>query len=204
MIKLRRVPFFLTFLLVFPTCVFAQLTVFKQLKNRFETGKVFSAQLHHRFVDGYTHDTTNTVGRIWIAIDKYKIILPDRFILVNGVTSKVYNGIKNQVIISNYDPSEDDYAPTRFLAGSNKTYRIKESKTKSGYQIQFTSTDPFAIFKTADIDLNMSLVPLNIRAVDQTGNITLSRFINGRFITPDSKMFTIAYPDSAEVIDLRK
>lgn len=204
MIKLRRFPFFLIGFIILPVCTFAQLSVFQQLKNRFETGKVFQAELHHRFVDGYTHDTTNTNGNIWIASDKYKIILPDRFILVNGVTSKVYNGIKNQVIISNYDPSEDDYAPTRFLAGSNKAYQINESKTNSGYLIQLTSTDPFSMFKKAEIDLNMNLVPLNIRAVDQTGNITVSRFINGRFVNPDTKMFTIAYPDSAEIIDLRK
>lgn len=204
MIKLRRFPVVIICVIVLPICSYAQLSIFQQLKNRFENGLVFKARLVHQFVDGYTHDTTNTNGNIWIASDKYKIILPERFILVNGVTSKVYNGLKNQVIISNYDPNEDDYAPTRFLSGSNKNYREKESRTSKGYVITLVSTDPFALFRNAEIDLNSKLIPVHIRAVDQTGNITVSRFLKGAFVKPGPKMFTITYPDSAEIIDLRK
>ncbi len=111
---------FATLSTIITSPVMAQDSVFNRLKQKFDSGSIFKAHLTNQFIDSYTKDTMSTRGDIWIGKDRYKIILKDRYILVNNMISKVYNGIKNQVIISKYDPQEDDYAPSRFLSGSLK------------------------------------------------------------------------------------
>ena len=185
--------------------VMAQDSVFNRLKQKFDSGYIFKANLTNQFIDSYTKDTMSTRGDIWIGKDRYKIILKDRYILVSNMISKVYNGIKNQVIISKYDPQEDDYAPSRFLSGSQKEYKITDRQVgKFGYLIEMRSNDPFSLFQKIEIEVTNNLVPIYIKAIDQTNNITLSRFGNGTFVKPTDKMFTISYPKDAEIIDLRK
>lgn len=190
---------------VFTIPAMAQNSVFNRLKQKFDSGYIFKAHLNNQFIDSYTKDTMSTRGDIWIGKDRYKIILKDRYILVSNMISKVYNGIKNQVIISKYDPQEDDYAPSRFLSGSNKEYKITDKRVgKFGYLIEMRSNDPFSLFQKIEIEVTENLVPVYIKAVDQTNNITLTRFGAGIFVRPTDKMFTISYPKDAEIIDLRK
>lgn len=207
--KNRRIYFFLLTLIfsVMPIVAAAQShsKVFNQLRERFDSGKIFKAQLSHDFIDSYTHDTVTTSGDIWIGKKRYKIIMKNRYILVDSLTSRVYNAVKNQLIISKYNPKEDDYAPSKFLSGSQHTYTIKQSKIPNfGYMIKMTSKDPFSVFKRVEIEVNKNLIPQYIKTVDQTDNISISRFNDGKFVNPTPKMFTIHYPKNAEVIDLRK
>jgi outer membrane lipoprotein-sorting protein len=197
--------FLIILILVLPAFVRAQSSVFDKLRQNFDSGEIFKAQLNHEFIDSYTHDTVSTDGDIWIGEKRYKIILKDRYILVDSVTSKVYNAIKNQLIISQYDPKEDDYAPSRFLSGSEHSYTIHQSKIDSyGYLIKMTSTDPFSIFKQVEIEVTNNYIPKYIKTIDQTDNKAISRFSDGKFVRAKAKMFTITYPKNAEVIDMRK
>lgn len=192
-------------LITLPGISMAQNSVFKRLKQKFDSGYIFKAHLNNQFIDSYTRDTVTSKGNIWIGKDRYKIIMKDRYILVNNMISKVYNGIKNQVIISKYDPQEDDYAPSRFLSGSEKEYKITEKPVDNfGHLIEMHSNDPFSLFKKIEIEVTNKLIPVYIKAIDQTNNITLSRFGFGSFVKPTDKMFTITYPKDAEIIDLRK
>jgi hypothetical protein len=158
--------FLIILILVLPAFVRAQSSVFDKLRQNFDSGEIFKAQLNHEFIDSYTHDTVSTDGDIWIGEKRYKIILKDRYILVDSVTSKVYNAIKNQLIISQYDPKEDDYAPSRFLSGSEHSYTIHQSKIDSyGYLIKMTSTDPFSIFKQVEIEVTNNYIPKYIKTI---------------------------------------
>lgn len=190
---------------ILPATCKAQNSVFDHLKKKFDSGEIFKANLVNQFIDSYTSDTVTTKGQIWIGLNRYKIMMKDRYILVNNMISKVYNGIKNQVIISKYDPQEDDYAPSRFLSSSKKDYRISEKKIDHyGYMIEMHSNDPFSLFKRIDIEVTNKLIPIYIKAIDQTNNITISRFNSGSFVKATEKMFTISYPKNAQIIDLRK
>ncbi|HKJ46320.1 MAG TPA: hypothetical protein VJ991_10880 [Balneolales bacterium] len=201
----RKWSYLIILILIIPALAKAQSSVFDKLRQKFDSGEIFKAQLNHEFIDSYTHDTVSTDGDIWIGEKRYKIILKDRYILVDSVTSKVYNAIKNQLIISKYDPKEDDYAPSRFLSGSEHSYTIHQSKMDSyGYVIKMTSTDPFSIFKQVEIEVTNNYIPKYIKTVDQTDNEAISRFSDGKFVKGTAKMFTISYPKNAEVIDMRK
>lgn len=176
-----------------------------RLRGYFEKGMMFQAQLTHLFIDAYTKDTTRTNGEIWIDKNRYKIQLKSGTIFVDGKNSYVYNKEKNQVIISTYNPEEDDYAPSRILYGSLTSYKIKSSGSKNQHQtIILTSDDPFALFTRVDIALSADAVPTKINVVDHGDNRIISTFTSGKFVAMNATAFSINYPRTAEVIDLRK
>lgn len=176
-----------------------------KLRAYFEKGMMFQAQLSHVFIDAYTKDTTRTNGEIWIDKNRYKIQLKSGAIFVDGKNAYVYNKEKNQVVISTYNPEEDDYAPSRILYGSLTSYQIKTSGSKNQKQtIILTSDDPFALFTRVDIALNANAIPTQINVVDQGENRIISTFTSGKFLDINVTTFSLNYPRSAEVIDLRK
>jgi outer membrane lipoprotein-sorting protein len=192
-----------------PLQVFAQSEstgnkVFDTLRLRFANGELFHSQLNHSFIDSYTGDTLTTLGEVWIDKDRYKLSMRSGLVIVDGNTSHVYNSEKNQVIISPYNSDEDDYAPSRFLHGSLKEYTIKNGPNNGRNSIVvMTSQDPFALFSAIEIELDDKALPIRITAVDQSGNVIISRFSFGSFLKQDAQVFTLNYPKSAEIIDLR-
>jgi len=192
-----------------PLQVFAQSEstgnkVFDTLRSRFANGELFHSQLNHSFIDSYTGDTLTTLGEVWIDKDRYKLSMRSGLVIVDGTTSHVYNSEKNQVIISPYNSDEDDYAPSRFLHGSLKEYTIKNGPNNGRNSIVvMTSQDPFALFSAIEIELDDKALPIRITAVDQSGNVIISRFSFGSFLKQDAQVFTLNYPKSAEIIDLR-
>ncbi len=190
-------------LAVFP--VHAQETPnFDSLKAAFEQGEIFTADFSHRYEDSFTGETEENEGRIWIGREQYKIKGSNQVMMVDGVYSRVYDGGKNRVIISEYVEEEDDFAPSRMLQGVDDSYRVEESGGESGNTIiRLTSDDPFAIFEEVTIQLDKDNIPLEIKAMDQAENLLITRFENGQFIEEFEDLFDLEYPDDAEIIDLR-
>jgi outer membrane lipoprotein-sorting protein len=178
--------------------------MFDTLRSRFASGELFHSQLNHSFIDSYTGDTLTTLGEVWIDKDRYKLSMRSGLVIVDGNSSHVYNSEKNQVIISPYNSDEDDYSPSRFLHGSLKEYTIKNGPNNGRNSVVvMTSQDPFALFSAIEIELDDKALPIRITAVDQSGNVIISRFSFGTFLKPDAQVFTLNYPKSAEIIDLR-
>ncbi len=178
--------------------------MFDTLRSRFANGELFHSQLNHSFIDSYTGDTLTTLGEVWIDKERYKLSMRTGLVIVDGNTSHVYNSEKNQVIISPYNADEDDYAPSRFLHGSLSEYTIKNGPNNGkNSSVVMTSDDPFALFSAIEIELDDKALPIRITAVDQSGNTIISRFSFGEFLKQDAQVFTLNYPKSAEIIDLR-
>jgi len=184
----------------------AQQTPFDQLIERFRSGRVFEAAFSHEYVDSYTEDTVVTQGTIWVGDDEYKVQNQQQVVVVDGETSRVYDANRNRVIISNYEPSEDDFAPSRFLNGVDSTFTVQQQQSAGGDSvlIRLASTDPLAVFKRVEITLSGELVPLRIFALDQVDNRITTTFRNGRFEPGREKLFVLEYPEEAEIIDMRK
>lgn len=175
------------------------------LRARFDKGELFYSQLHHQFIDSYTGDTLTTLGQVWIDKNRYKLEMPTGVVIVDGATSHVFNSDKNQVILSPYDPEEDDYAPSRFLYGPLDTYKVLRSYESAGNNVVvISSDDAFALFEEIVIELSPQAEPVRIVATDQSGNVILSRFSFGKFVPNDDQLFLLSYPKSAEIIDLRQ
>lgn len=174
------------------------------LRSRFDKGDLFHSQLNHSFVDSYTGDTLTTLGEIWIDKERYKLAMRTGLVIVDGSTSHVYNSDKNQVIISPYNVEEDEYAPSRFLYGPLDEYTIKNGKPNGkNTTVVITSDDAYALFTHIEIELDEKSAPVKITATDQSGNTIISRFSFGNFIADDPQVFSLSYPKSAEIIDLR-
>lgn len=183
---------------------FAQQTPFDRLINKFRAGDVFHAVFQHQYVDSYTGDTVATNGTIWVGENEYKVQNDRQTVVVDGETSRVYDKSRNRVIISKYEPKEDDFAPSRFLNGTDTTYTIQKQKQTAGQTlIVLSSDDPFSIFQRVEITLGEALVPRKIFARDQADNLITTVFKSGSFMTPQDELFVLNYPTDAEIIDMR-
>lgn len=184
--------------------LYAQETPFDKLKERFESGEVFSADFRHQSIDSYTQDTVESDGWIWVGETQYKVRTDQQSVVVNGKTSMVYDNNRNRVIISKYEPSEDDFAPSRILNGIDSTFTVATEEWRDDrYYVRLTSEDPFAIYKEVEIYLSKQLMPQQIRAVDPVDNVISTRFDDGKFMSGNDETFHLDYPDGAKVVDMR-
>ncbi len=198
-------PFLLIPLFIFGmgTTIFAQTPNFDQLKQRFDEGLIFASQFNHVYTDSYTGETVNSAGKIWIDNISYKLKSDGQTIVVDGETSQVYDPERNRVIIDNYYPEEDDFAPSRMLSGIDSTYSVSEEKVGNKTKITLTTNDDFAVFVRVEIMLDARQHPLEIRAWDISDNRIVTTFTKGRFLKPEAGVFTLQHPANAEVVDMR-
>lgn len=202
--KFLRLLLITLFCWVLSPALYAQENPFSQLKQKFEQGAIFYADFHHQSIDSYTEDTVASSGKIWVGERRYKVRADDQSVVVDGETSMVYDENRNRVIISKYEPEEDDFAPSRILNGVDSTFTVKaEEQQDNQIYIRLTSDDSFAIYKEVEIYLSNALVPQKIRAVDPVDNVITTTFQQGEFITSEENMFLLDYPSGAEVVDMR-
>ena len=202
--KLLRLFFVIFLYSSFAISAHAQENPFARLKQKFEQGEIFNADFHHQSVDSYTQDTVASRGQIWVGESKYKVQTDHQTVVVDDETSKVYDNNRNRVIISKYEPEEDDFAPSRILNGVDSTFTVQaEEQRNNQIYIHLSSDDPFAIYKKVEIYLSMNLIPQKIRAVDPVDNVITTTFNKGQFIDPKEGMFVLDYPAGAEVVDMR-
>lgn len=190
-------------LLVASTSLFAQTPNFDQLKQRFDSGDVFSAKFDHTYTDSYTEEVVSSSGNIWIDKVRYKLESEGQTVVVDGENSRVYDPNRNRVIIDTYYPEDDDFAPSRMLSGIDSTYSVSEEMINGRTRITLTSNDDFAVFVEVEILLDAQLRPLEIRAWDISDNQIVTTFTNGVFQQPEPGLFELSYPDDAEIIDMR-
>lgn len=184
--------------------VVAQQDPLDELTQKFREGRIFYAEFNHHYIDSYTQDTTSSEGRIWVGEDRYKVRTQHQSVVVDGKTSMVYDSRRNRVIISRYEPAEDDFAPSRILGGIDSTFVVDHQERQgNNIYLLLASDDPFAIYKEVEIILSRELVPQRIKALDPSDNVVITRFEKGRFIQARPGMFHLDYPDGAEIVDMR-
>lgn len=179
-------------------------SAFEELTQKFENGRVFHADFTHTYIDSYTGNSSTQSGEIWIGKESYKIVTPSQLVAVNGEISRVYDNERNRLIISEYVPEDDDFAPSRILNGVDSTYTInQQQEMEDGQIIKLSSNDPFALFSDVEITLNENGVPEKIFVIDTADNEITTTFSEGAFINRQPDMFEITYPENAEIIDMR-
>lgn len=176
-----------------------------RLRERFQEGQIFYASFEHIYHDEYTGDTEKSEGEVWVGNSEYKVKADFQRVLVFEGVSRVYDTNRKRVVVSEYDPQEDDFAPSKFLTGADTLYKVVSQETESDtVRITMLSEDPFTVFKEIEIRLDTSLQPLSINAVDQADNRVITHFRSGSFIGDGKEVFELNYPEDAEIIDLRE
>lgn len=177
----------------------------EQIRLVFQEGKVLHSEMTHIFTDAYTGEIQVITGQLWISGAKYKIMTDNQIVLVDGTVSKVYNEQQNKLVVSLYEPDEDEFAPSRFFSGTDEIFKVAEV-TRKGDTVHYTlvSEDPFEIFTKVRIILNTDLAPLEITAVDQMENEFRTIFSNARFQEYSANLFVLDFPEDAEVIDMSR
>lgn len=175
----------------------------KALQEKFQTGGVFRADMDHSYRDSFTGETSVTKGTIWLAKDGYKVETADQTILVHKGVSRVYNRSRKQLILSDYRPEEDDFAPSRFFDNDGSAFKATDRVVEGRTTIQIAFSDPFDLLRSATIQIGTGGMPLSIAAEDQADNRMTTKFVSGRFQADSIGVFRINLPSGIEVIDLR-
>ena len=181
-------------------------SVLADIRQKLAGGAVFKAEFNHWSADTFTGDTTRYNGEIWITRNHYRVEAKRRLLVVSDSISRVHDRNRNRVIISTYDPNEDEFAPARLLYRTPEQYQISQNRNQGSIIIDLKANDPFAYFKTITLEVaSQSRLPQHVKAVDQTDNVLMTSFSSGEYLanTPEG-LFDMDYPEDAEVIDLRK
>lgn len=182
----------------------AQNTAFPKLKSNFENEKVFVADFEHTYFDSYTNESLASEGKIWVSSEKYRLDSENQLLIVDGETSRVYDEVRNRVIISDYEEEDDDFAPSRMLNGVDSTYTIVEEKLEKGQtKIIMTTEDDFALYLRVEIVVDKNANPISITAFDFSDNEIVTTFKNGAFLPKNKELFVLRYPQDAEIVDTR-
>jgi outer membrane lipoprotein-sorting protein len=200
----RKTALLLVFSFMMSGLTYAQSGAFDELRSKFENNRVFSADYTYEYIDSYTNDRSSSSGKIWIDSVGYKIVTEDQILVVDGEISKVYDAIKNRVIISEYEQEEDDFAPSKMLSGIDDTYIVSDKINEAGNTVIVLETDDdFADFVKVEIEVDGNKNPMEITAYDFADNMSITTFTNGIFLNKEPDMFTLSYPDDAEIVDMR-
>ncbi|MCC5934663.1 MAG: hypothetical protein JJU35_10460 [Balneolales bacterium] len=180
--------------------------VLDRLGERIQAGEVFTAMMQHRFLDGFTGEEVSSRGEVWVGADSYKIVTDAQLISVSGRVSTVLNIAQNQLIISNYQPEEDDFAPSRFLGSYQDRFSVNRIDPQGRFTVvTLQATDPFELITLARITLEEnSLLPHQMFAEDLNDNQFFITFEDGRLLPGEDGIFGFDWPDDAEIIDLRE
>lgn len=182
----------------------AQTPHFDRLQERFSQGEMMTTTFVHTYQDSYTGEQNRSEGKIWIAQDAYRVEDDRQTMIVDGDISRIYDAVRNRLLINTYIEEEDDFAPSRMLQGVQETYEVSETERESTIAIRLTTDDPFELFREVQITLTSEGVPLEIRALDQADNLLTTRFEEGRFTMLDTTIFEMNLPGDVERIDLRE
>jgi outer membrane lipoprotein-sorting protein len=201
---LKTYSVFLFLLVLCTSALKSQNPEFDKLRSNFENQKVFTADFVHSYFDSYTNETLTSEGRIWVSSEKYRLDSESQLLIVDGETSRVYDEIRNRVIISEYSEEDDDFAPSRMLNGVDSTYQIREEKLENGQnKIIMTTDDDFALYVRVEIVVDKNANPLSITAYDFSENEIITTFKNGSFLPKNEELFMLKYPQDAEIVDTR-
>ena len=199
-----RKSLLLVILIAVAVPVKAQTPVFNQLKTIFNEGRVFKASYSHVYEDSYTNERITSEGQIWIAEKAYKLESDGQVLIVDGVTSQVYDEYRNRVIISDYVEEDDEFAPSKMLKGVDSTYTVVEKKNQDGTtSITMQTDDDFALYMEVVITVDRNGKPVTIQAVDFAENKIITSFSKGTFLNPSDNLFVLNYPEDSEIVDTR-
>lgn len=201
---MRKASAVLVLMMLSCSAVFATETGLDRVRALFDQGRVLHAGMTHELIDSYTGERQVIHGELWISKEKYKIKADHQVVLVDGEISMVYNKRQNKLIISEYEPEEDDFAPSRFFSDTDELFRISEVSAEGDVtRFILLPDDPFEIFTEVAIYLKSDLTPLQINAVDQMENQLNTSFSDAHYLEASDSIFTLEHPENAEIIDLR-
>tara|TARA_B100000963_G_scaffold361057_1_gene394653 strand:- start:592 stop:1242 length:651 start_codon:yes stop_codon:yes gene_type:complete len=182
----------------------AQINYLNLIQDKLRSGTILSAQFNHEFIDAYTQETSRNEGNIWIGWQQYRIETAGKIIVVNGELSKVLDRGRHRVIISDYDPELDDFAPSKIIGGLGNTYQVVDTKSwRNTQEFNLQSSDPFSTFEQMSIRIDSDFKPIDLSALDMAANRMQTSFSEVKYLPSSSNLFELIIPEGAEIIDIR-
>lgn len=180
-------------------------TAFNHLRSKFSDSTTFNAEFEHSYLDSYTQETTRSLGEFWINPTSYKLTSNQQVIVVDSMRSQVYDAQRNRVIISDYEPEDDDFGVlSRMLTQNDDSYTSSESTLENGnIRIELLTDNEFATYIRVEIEVDAMTMPIKITAYDIADNIIVTTFTEGMFLATDPLIFEFTHPEEAEIVDMR-
>lgn len=194
-------------LLFAPISILAQNPLPKELKtfrNNLQKSLLWQAEIAFTTFDSFTQEEASDLGHLTLGIDAYKMELGQQVFLVRDSTSQVWDKAKKRILLSQYNPSEDDTSPARFLFAVDSVYQWqREKQADNKTRISLYTEDPFEMYRRVEL-LFEGETPERIKAYDQADNSIEIRFSSAKFLKYSESLLRIDHPKEIEVVDLRQ
>lgn len=111
----------------FSSLAFSQSKSLDQIRQRIsDQGEILQVDFQTLFVDSFTGDYSLVQGRAWIGLDKYKVETADRLLLVEDSLSSLWDPEQRRLVLSDYVPEEDDFAPAKLFGSEDTNLLIRD------------------------------------------------------------------------------
>lgn len=210
---LRFIPLFvLSLLLCAPPTLHAQSDPatdwLTRVQDRYDQLDGLRAEYEQAVTAPMDDDTTERTGTLYATPESFRVEGDGQTIVSNPTTTYVYNQIRGQVIVSDAEADDGDWArPTTLFAQFSDAFTLESSESVSNEQVRLT-------LQAADDDAEYETLVLWVRERDTViTQLELTDFsdthirirLNDITLNPDFEddRFAFEPPADAEVVDLR-
>lgn len=180
-----------------------------RVQDRYDTLEGLRAEYQQTVTSPFDGGTTDRNGMLYATPEAFRVEGDGQTIVSNPTTTYVYNRMRGQVILSDAEADEGDWArPTTLFAQFSDGFTLESSEVTSNDQVRLTlqATDDDAEYKTLVLWVRRSDTIITQLELTDFSDTHIRIRLNAIELDPDFEegLFTFEPPTEAEVVDLRE
>ena len=180
-----------------------------RVQDRYDALEGLRAEYQQTVISPVDESTTEREGMLYATPEAFRVEGDGQTIVSNPTTTYVYNRMRGQVILSDANADEGDWArPTTLFAQFSDAFTLESSKNTAAGEVHLTlqAEGNDAEYETLALWVRRSdTVITQLELTDFSGTRIRIR-LNAIALNPDFEdgLFTFQPPAEAEVVDLRE
>jgi outer membrane lipoprotein-sorting protein len=210
----RSIPLFILILILgLPSVLHAQSEIdtdwLARVQERYDTLDGLRAEYEQTVTSPLDDGTTERTGMLYATPEAFRVEGNGQTIVSNPTTTYVYNRMRGQVIVSDAEADDGDWArPTTLFAQFSDAFTLESSESASNgmRRLVLQAVDDQADYETLVLWVReRDTVITQLELTDFSGTHIRIR-LNAIALNPDfeNNLFTFEPPAEAEVVDLRE
>jgi len=179
-----------------------------RVQDRYAELEGLRAEYQQSVTSPFDENTTEREGMLYATPESFRVEGDGQTIVSNPTTTYVYNRMRGQVIVSDADADEGDWArPTTLFAQFSDTFTLESSEETSSDEVRLTlqAADDEAEYETLVLWVRRSDTVITQLELTDFSDTHIRIRLNAIELEPDfgDGLFTFDPPADAEVVDLR-
>ena len=180
-----------------------------RVQDRYDTLEGLRAEYQQTVTSPLDGSTTERDGMLYSTPEAFRVEGDGQTIVSNPTTTYVYNRMRGQVILSDAEADDGDWArPTTLFAQFSDAFTLESSEGTSSNEVRLTlqATDDDAEYKTLVLWIRRSDTVITQLELTDFSDMHIRIRLNAIELNPDFEngLFTFDPPADAEVVDLRE